>query len=117
MFSRTVSGTVTTCPASRVAVLRSTLRRGGAGGGATASPAGTAVGVDACSLSMTAGVQSYSARTSLAGESASWHYAGAMAHVRRLPVLSVFSGLKAGDWVEVKSKEEILATLDHNGAL
>jgi hypothetical protein len=32
-------------------------------------------------------------------------------------MLSVFAGLKAGDWVEVKSKEAILATLDHNGSL
>src|SRR5689334_1600663 len=66
-FSRTVSGTVTTWPAISVAVLRSTLRRGGATGTGAASPAGTAVGVDACSLSMTAGVQSYSARGSACG--------------------------------------------------
>lgn len=40
-----------------------------------------------------------------------------MAHVRSLPVLSAFYGLKVGDWVEVKSKDEILATLDQNGCL
>jgi hypothetical protein len=40
-----------------------------------------------------------------------------MLQARRLPVLSAFQGLKAGDWVEVKTKGEILATLDQNGCL